>query len=664
MHRNIVVGWIVAGSALFGACDEAEYHEVPGPPEEPRVVHVSVYGSDKTGDGTLGRPLETVREALTMVGPGDVIRLGGGDFYESVDVAVSGSPEAPITIEGTRGSSNELRTRLHAGELVDPETWTEHTGFGPVVYRNTSWASTPEQMVVDGRFVPRVHHANAHLLPLPSVLGFSPLEDIVVNYNEPTGPTVKFWQVIEGVYGAKKNSGITYMRLADGRDPRQSIVSVSSKPAISIKAAHVTVRGLNIDGGKYGVEVTGSAAHHVVLEGNIIAHGTRRVQIGAGAHDVTVRNNTIEMRGMTVAPGAWTGGLSDAADFNREYLYMYFKYVAGPSDTSDDRSIMLEGESLDQPVRDIVIEGNTVVDGLIALEVNFATNVEVQNNHFSNFSSGCLGLRPGALDLYFHDNVVENANFGVRPHNLGGDGGHRAYIYRNHFYLDEVTPAKKRAGTHVVLHADFSVDANMQDHVQTVNPEIYIYQNSFIGGIRGFSMPTYERLEDPFWLSGLVIVNNLISAYRPWGGNHQFDNPEFVGAFDGNWVGGGFAEAPCSQPGPIPKPTECDPRWDGRTYASMFWYNRPLPEPAPPEYPLWFDREGMGGRNQIARGSYVSRDDAADPNADVDAAVHNNGIDLSVRFLTNQKKFGPLPGMNTGYFGGSAPDIGAVQFAE
>lgn len=151
---------------------------------------------------------------------------------------------------------------------------------------------------------------------------------------------------------------------------------------------------------------------------------------------------------------------------------------------------------------------------------------------------------------------------------------------------------------------------------------------------------------------------------RPWQGNHQFMNPEFVGAFDGNWVGGGFAEAPCSQPGPKPKPTECDPRWYGRTYASMFWYNGTLPEPAPPEYPLWFDREGMGGRNQIVRGSYVSRDDAADPNADVDAAVHGNGIDLSVRFLTNQKKFGPLPGMNLGYFGGATPDIGAVQFVE
>lgn len=150
-----------------------------------------------------------------------------------------------------------------------------------------------------------------------------------------------------------------------------------------------------------------------------------------GASDVTLRDNLIEMGALTIAPGAWFGGNS-ALHLLRRYAYEYFKYIASPTPTSDDRSIVLE-----HGVSNILIEGNTFVDAIIGIEVTASSNVEIRNNHLSNFSSAAVGLRPGTLGLQLHDNVIVNANIGVRPHDLGGSAGHLAYIYRNQFRMED-----------------------------------------------------------------------------------------------------------------------------------------------------------------------------------------------------------------------------------
>lgn len=667
MHKSIIVGLSLVGSALFGACDEYEEYDGHEPAPASRVIYVAVMGSDVTGTGTAVSPLQTVAKALTMADSGDVIRLGAGHFYEAVDVVKSGTPGMPITIEGTRSKyTDELETFLHAGDVVDPDTWTPDFARGPDVYRNATLPFPPKQIVVDGYFVPRLYQTGA--LHLWDVLSF-PLNQRIdaktgkIALNAKSAP-VKFWEVIHGVYGYRDDFAephVTFMRLADGRDPRNEaiVVTAADKPAISIRAAHVTVRELNIEGGEFGVEVTGSA-HDVVLSDNVIANGLRRVQIDAGAHDVTVLNNTIEMRGLTITPGAWTGGTVDDGQGvdehfydRREYLYRYFKYVAGPSDTSDDRSIMVEGTA-EQPIHDIIIEGNTLNEGLIGLEVRFATNVEVLNNHFSKYSGVGLAPRPGAQDLHFHHNVVEDANAAVRPHDLGGVGGHRVYIYNNHFYLEEKPEHRKsQAGTHVYF-------ASVKK--QVVNSEIYVLQNTMTGGSRGFSMPPLERLREPLWLSKLVIVNNLVSAALPWIGAHEFMNPSFVGAFDCNWVGGEFRRAAC-----IPGPDPCMPESDSLTSPWMYWYNpMQVPDPLPVEYPMWFgsapEGRGSGGDNQIVNGGYVSRAQTEDPDADLHPAVYDRGCDLSVPLQLGKQSFGPFPGMDAGYFDGERPDIGAVQF--
>ncbi len=66
---------------------------------------------DDAGAGTLDTPWRTLGAAVGRLKPGDTLYLRGGVYYESVYVALRGTPEAPITV---RSYPNELAT-IHAG---------------------------------------------------------------------------------------------------------------------------------------------------------------------------------------------------------------------------------------------------------------------------------------------------------------------------------------------------------------------------------------------------------------------------------------------------------------------------------------------------------------------------------------------------------------------
>jgi len=69
----------------------------PRPVKTPRVFCVAP-GAAKDGDGSAERPLGSITEAMSRVGPGDTVLLADGNHRENVTVAVSGTPVAPITL--------------------------------------------------------------------------------------------------------------------------------------------------------------------------------------------------------------------------------------------------------------------------------------------------------------------------------------------------------------------------------------------------------------------------------------------------------------------------------------------------------------------------------------------------------------------------------------
>lgn len=137
---------------------------------------------------------------------------------------------------------------------------------------------------------------------------------------------------------------------------------------------------------------------------------------------------------------------------------------------------------------------------------------------------------------------------------------------------------------------------------------VYLYHNTFASGT-GLMMgsTTPERGAPNLW-----FLNNVFSNERFW-----VTTPKW--SFDAhahhNWVGG-----------------------DARRHA-------------------W-----MSENNIFAEG--VRLWDAAKPDflLHADSPAREKGLDLSKPVLLEGKTFGPLPGMEPGYFSGARPDLGAVQF--
>lgn len=65
---------------------------------------VSPSGSD-SADGSADAPFATVSSAVNKLLPGDTLTIRGGNYIETVDVNVSGTPERPITIRGAKGEN-------------------------------------------------------------------------------------------------------------------------------------------------------------------------------------------------------------------------------------------------------------------------------------------------------------------------------------------------------------------------------------------------------------------------------------------------------------------------------------------------------------------------------------------------------------------------------
>jgi len=113
---------------------------LPPPPVEPPppttsvrgVVTADIYvatdGSDD-GDGSYGRPFETLARAFAVVRPGETIAVRGGVHHvrEGLEITTSGTPDAPIVLSGYRDETAVLDL-----SAVPATTW-------PVVQRADRW---------------------------------------------------------------------------------------------------------------------------------------------------------------------------------------------------------------------------------------------------------------------------------------------------------------------------------------------------------------------------------------------------------------------------------------------------------------------------------------------------------------------------------------------
>lgn len=86
------------GRPYGGGIDMGAFERVGGV-----TFYVSPSGDD-TGAGTAGDPFLTIGRAAAVAGAGDTVIIRAGDYYEAVDLTVSGLPGAPIDFFGEPGA--------------------------------------------------------------------------------------------------------------------------------------------------------------------------------------------------------------------------------------------------------------------------------------------------------------------------------------------------------------------------------------------------------------------------------------------------------------------------------------------------------------------------------------------------------------------------------
>jgi hypothetical protein len=413
---------------------------------------------------------------------------------------------------------------------------------------------------------------------------------------------VVFWDGIEGIFGYNSGTGETYVRFRNGDDPnRMSMRAAPNAPAIQIDdAARIELRDLSVTNARYAVRVSGAGSRDVVIENNLLTNSEFRIAVDGGASRVTIRGNEILIRSLSdeFSPGPW----SDIALFDYTGDVYYELEVKEQLYRAVGKwNEELSGRAIKVSGDGHVIEDNIVENAINAIEIGPGSDVIVRGNAIEDFSSVGVIIYPGA-DVVISDNEIRNVNIPLRFMNMNRGSPHTVRFYNNRI------SAEPRAGKAMYFHEGFCGDNNLEaDH------DIWIYHNSFSGSGVGLQSGCSERNDQG--LPGLYVVNNVVSSTRSFEFEGDWRSSGKVGGVDHNW----FLVGPRSAP--------------------------------------W-----LGDENIVA-----TSDDWMWPANDRDlilpanSPARNAGLDLSKRFVLNGKEFDPLPGMEPGYYSGSAPNLGAVQ---
>jgi hypothetical protein len=610
------------------------------------TCYVAKDGSD-SNPGTKNAPFLTIKKAVSVAAPGDTVFVRPGTYHETV-TPEPGAPGLPITYVGERGPHGEWLTVIDPTVAIDPKvTPWQPSKVGADVWE-TSLGYNPGTIIYNGQSLARL--GGDPLVPDP-LLGFTILacpvdQKVKSNFPADQGVSVKFWDLTYAVFGYNASTGVTYIRFKDGSDPN----------ALALRAASITNRnwtyGINADGASYvsfrDFEIQGAYvsvriwnAHDTTFIDNHFMHGLYRLIISGTpaanmVYNTVIRGNKMELNlyGYNNT-GAYYNGTSDgSAPYDlglKEYFYTFFKYVVGQNNTADiDIWCGYAGANN-------VIEENEFSNGAEAIFVHSSKDVEIRGNYFHDLSDDGILSSSAEQALYpdqeigvsIHDNTFFNCARGIRFGSIdvaGADKINNHFIYRNTFF----NPS--RLGTHLQMHYLYpSCPPDNPDCApasQASSLHLYVYHNSF-----GSSFATTIWGGYPHARGGIPnaqFINNVFSnnLWLKWVGNSAElgpwkTDPSMIKVFSHNWMGD-----------------------VGQGIGQEAWGG-----PA-----AWMDET-----NIMHQGVEIwSATEEPDWLLPLKSDARQAGIDLSVPYTINNVTYPPLPGMEVGYYTGSAPDMGAM----
>ncbi len=419
---------------------------------------------------------------------------------------------------------------------------------------------------------------------------------------------IEFWDALEALYCYDKGTGTTYIRFRNGENPNDSLLAFSQAgvtyAAINITSKdYITIQNLYILGGDFGIYIVGPApvtSDNITIENCTIISSNEKVRI-VSSNAVTVRNCTFTNNYLSsYSPGAWTNGT--AYEDGVQYMYYYFFKLVLDKNTSSraDGAITMTGGESDN----CSFHNNTVTECVNGIAM-FGHNITCYSNSISGTSSAGIFMDPIG-PTYTYDNYLVDCNIGFR---FGGIDrttytNRIHYVYKNRAYITE--------GQLMYLHYDGTGPSAT---------EAYIYHNSFI--VYEGVQVSGNAMDYPDYGTGFVFVNNIISssrqAFTGWSAMVNHDN---LFICDYNWISGRYYSNTSAVWVPVPHNIKYPP-------GPTFWDH----SIDPPDFTKVADTE-----------------------------VIDAGIDLSKTFTIGGVNYSPLPGMNPGYYNGTAPDLGSVEF--
>ena len=422
---------------------------------------------------------------------------------------------------------------------------------------------------------------------------------------------VKFWDALEALYCYDDATGTTYLRFRNGENPNDSLFAFSQTgvtyAAIKIVSKdYITIQNLYIIGGDYGIYIVGPTSvtsDNITVENCTIKSSNEKISISS-SDAVIVRNCTITNNYLSsYSPGAWENATTYEDGVQYMYYYFFKLVIDVNSSTRADGAITMSGGMSDN-----CSFYNNSIEGCVNGIQLFGHTMNCYSNSITGTSSVGIFIDPVG-PTYTYDNYLVDTNIGFR---FGGIDrttytNRIHYVYKNRVYIPN-------AGQVMYLHYDGTGPSVT---------EAYIYHNSFIAyeGIQ-VSSDANGYLDNG---TGFVLVNNIIStSWQSFTGWSSMDDHDNLFICDYNWISG---------------------RYYGS--ASAVWVPVPHNIKYPPGPTFWDHSIDPPDFTKVA-GTEV-----------IDA-----GIDLSKTFTISGVNYSPLPGMNPGYYNGTAPDLGAVEFSE
>jgi hypothetical protein len=297
-----------------------------------KTYHVSPAGDD-AGPGTREKPFKTIRHAMDLAAPGDVIEAAPGDYFESVTVNRSGRADAYITL---RAGAADKPCRIIGFARPDPAWREAGAGIFTVDEKRTVGAVTIGNE--------RIYH---HLS----------LEEL----KSAQAPLVPGWWQDD-------KAGRLHVRTADGRAPADVRMGVLPVGLRFEGAGYWIIEGLGFDlfgGGTYGRGIDVVSSRNIVVRN--CRFDTMRTGISVrreGSRECLIERCTFRDSGIWTWPWkackshdvegdaiAFSGGGGNVARFNT--ITGHFNGI-GVSTWGD-----LENEALN---RDLDVHDNTFTE--------------------------------------------------------------------------------------------------------------------------------------------------------------------------------------------------------------------------------------------------------------------------------------------------------------